>query len=128
LKKLLNSAISVSAMNDLENRILKLEQVHARQMSDLKDSAASIVDSISPANLLKSALKDVVQSPDLRNSAINTAIGIGVGFLGKKLFVGNSKNIFKKVSGSAVQFLIANFVRNKIPGLQKNNQDQSHEN
>jgi hypothetical protein len=115
-------------MNDLENRILKLEQVHARQMSDLKDSAASIVDSISPANLLKSALKDVVQSPDLRNSAINTAIGIGVGFLGKKLFVGNSKNIFKKVSGSAVQFLIANFVRNKIPGLQKNNQDQSHEN
>ena len=115
-------------MNDLENRILILEQVHARQMSDLKDSAAGIVDSISPANLLKSALKDVVQSPDLRNSAINTAIGIGVGFLGKKLFVGNSKNIFKKVSGSAVQFLIANFVRNKIPGLQKNNQDQNHEN
>lgn len=115
-------------MRDLETRILKLEQVHARQMADLKDSAASIVDSISPANLLKSALKDVVQSPELRNTAINTAIGIGAGLIGEKLYVGNSKNIFKRISGSAVQFLIANFVRKKIPGLQKNNPDQSHEN
>ena len=119
---------AVSAMHDLENRILKLEQVHARQMSDLKDLAADIVDSISPANLLKSALKDVVQSPDLRNTAINTAIGIGAGLIGGKLYVGNSKNIFKRITGSAVQFLIANFVRKKIPGLQKNNPDQSHEN
>ena len=121
-------SITVSGKHDLEIRILELEQMQIQQMAELKSSAADIVDSITPANLLKSALKDVVQSPDLRNSAINTAIGIGVGFLGKKLFVGNSKNIFKKVSGSAVQFLIANFVRNKIPGLQKNNQDQNHEN
>jgi hypothetical protein len=115
-------------MQDLENRILKLEQLHARQMSDLKNSAAAIVDSIRPANLLKSALKDVVQTPDLRNAAINTAIGIGAGFLGKKMYVGSSKNVFKKIAGSAVQFLIANFVRRKIPEMQKNNLHQSHEN
>lgn len=115
-------------MNDLATRILKLEQVHAKQMSGLKDSAADIVDSVSPANLLKSALKDVVQSPGLRKTAINTAIGIGVGFLGEKIYVGNSKNLFKKISGSAIQFIIANFVRNKIPGMQKNNVQQSHEN
>ena len=115
-------------MDDLETRIFKLEQVHAKQMSDLKDSAVGIVESISPANLLRGALKDVVESPDLRNTAINTAIGIGAGFLGKKLYVGNSKNIFKRISGSAIQFLIANFVRNKIPEMQKNNLQQSHEN
>jgi hypothetical protein len=97
-------------------------------MSDLKESAAGIVDSISPANLLRSALKDVVQSPDLRNTAINTAIGIGAGLIGGKLYVGNSKNIFKRITGSAIQFFIANFVRKKIPVLQKNNPDQTLDN
>ena len=121
-------SIAVSAIQDLENRILKLEQVQVQQMADLNDLAANIVDSFSPSNILKSALKDVVHSPDLRNTAINTVIGIGAGFLGKKIYVGNSKNIFKKMTGSAVQFLIANFVKNKIPGIQKNNLRQSHEN
>jgi hypothetical protein len=115
-------------MHDLEARILKLEQVQAQQMVELKASAAGILESISPSSILKSALKDVVQSPGLRNTAMNTAIGIGAGLLGEKLYVGNSKNIFKRISGSAIQFLIANFVRKKIPELQKNNLHQIHEN
>jgi len=115
-------------MHDLEARILKLEQVQAQQLVELKASAAGILDSINPSNMLKSALKDVVQSPGLRNTVINTAIGIGAGLLGEKLYVGNSKNIFKRISGSAVQFLIANFVRKKIPELQKNDLQHNHEN
>ena len=115
-------------MHDLETRIQKLELVQEQQIAELKASAADIVDSFSPSNMLKSALKDVAQSPGLRNSAINTAIGIGVGFLGKKIYVGNSKNIFKKIAGSAVQFLIANFVRKKIPEMRENNLQHSHEN
>ena len=121
-------SIAVSAIHDLETRILKLEQVHEQQITELKASVGNILDSISPSNMLKSALKDVVQSPDLRNAAIHTAIGIGAGLLGEKLYVGGSKNIFKRISGSAVQFLIANFVRKKIPEMQKNNLLQSHEN
>ena len=108
-------------MTDLESRILQLEKVQAQQMAELKMSAVGIVESFSPSNMLKSALKDVAGSPDLRSTAINTAIGIGAGFIGRKLFVGNSKNIFKKITGSAVQFVIANFVRKKIPQLQENN-------
>ncbi len=115
-------------MHDLENRILKLEQVQAQQMAELKASVGDILDSISPSNIIKNAWKDVVQSPGLRNTAINTAIGIGAGLLGEKLYVGGSKNIFKRISGSAIQFLIANFVRKKIPEIQKNNQQNGHEN
>lgn len=121
-------SIALSAKHDLETRILKLEQLQAQQIIELKASGANIVDSFSPSHMLKSALKDVVQSPDLRNTAINTAIGIGAGLIGGKLYVGNSKNVFKKIAGSAVQFLIANFVRKKIPEIQKNNLLQSHEN
>lgn len=108
-------------MNDLETRIRELEKVQAQQMAELKLSAVGIVESFSPANMLKSALKDVVQSPDLRSTAINTVIGLGAGFLGKKLYVGNSRSLFKKITGTAVQFLVANFVRKKIPVTKENN-------
>ena len=114
-------------MTLLEGRILELEKIQARQMAELKVSAISIVESFSPSNMLKNALKDVAGSPDLRSNAINTAIGIGAGFIGRKLFVGNSKNIFKKITGSAVQFLVTNFVRKKIPELQENNLHHTEE-
>ena len=114
-------------MHDLETRILKLKQLQAQQVDELKAAANNIVSSISPSNILKSALKDMVHSPGLRTSAINTAIGLGIGSLGKKFYVGDSKNIFKKMAGSAVQFLIASFVRKKIPELQENGLQHGHE-
>ena len=114
-------------MHRLETRIQELEELQKRQLADLKATGGDIVDSISPGNMLKSALKDVVQTPGLRNTAINTAIGIGVGFLGKKIYVGRSKNIFKKITGTAVEFLVANFVRKKIPGIVEMNQQNGHE-
>jgi hypothetical protein len=114
-------------MNDLEARILELEKVQDQQMAELKLSAVGLVESFSPSNMLKSALKDVAQSPELRNNVINTAIGVGAGFIGRKLYVGNSRNIFKKITGAAVQFLIANFVRKQIPQLQENNLQHSNE-
>lgn len=106
-------------MNDLEARIQELEKVQANQMAELKQSAVSIVESFSPSNMLKGALKDIGSSPGLRTAAIDTAIGIGTGFLGRKLYVGGSGNILKKIAGSAVQFLITNLVRRKMPEIRK---------
>ena len=112
-------ATSVSSITSLEERILELEKLQDQQIAELKMSAMSIVESFSPSNMIRTALRDVVQSPDIRSAAINTAIGMGAGFLGRKLVVGNSGNIFKKITGTAVQFLLTNFVRKKIPEMQK---------
>ena len=120
-------AISVSSRKDLETRILELEKIQARQVLELKRSAVDIVESLTPANIIKSALKNVAQSPDLRTSVINTAIGIGAGFLGNKLIVGKSSNIFKRIIGSTLQFGIANFIRKKIPQIQENHHLQEQE-
>jgi hypothetical protein len=78
---------AVSSINDLEIRIRELEKVQAEQIAELKLSAIGIAESFSPSHILKSALTDVVQSPGLRNTVINTAIGIGVGLLGKKIML-----------------------------------------
>ncbi|TMI62074.1 MAG: hypothetical protein E6H07_17600 [Bacteroidetes bacterium] len=112
-------ATSVSSMTSLEKRILELEKLQDQQMAEFKMSAMSMMESFSPSNMIRTALRDVVQSPDIRSAAINTAIGMGAGLLGRKLVVGNSGNMFKKITGTAVQFLVANFVRKKIPEMQK---------
>ncbi len=67
-------------MVDLQKRIAELERVQAHQLADLKQSAMSVVDSINPSNIIKSVLKDIGTSPELRTSAIDTVIGISAGF------------------------------------------------
>ncbi len=107
-------------MKDLAIRIQELEQQQADQLAGLKQSTTGIAESLTPTNLLKTVFKDISHSPDLRRSVINTAIGIGAGFIGRKIFVGSSNNLFKKITGSAMQFLIANFVRKKMPDITEN--------
>ncbi len=109
----------VSNTDDLELKILELERRHAQQVGELKNSAAGIVDSMSPSNMIKNVLSDIKSAPGLKAAAIDTAIGIGTGFLGRRLFVGNSRNIVRKIAGSALQFLLTNVVRKRMPALRE---------
>lgn len=109
----------VTNMSPLGIKIRELKELERQQLAELKEIAGNIVDSVSPAGIIKSTLKDIAASPDLRSNVINSAIGLGAGFLGKKLYVGNSKNIFRKITGVAVQFVVANFIRKKIPELKE---------
>jgi hypothetical protein len=116
---------TVSNMHDLETRIGELERLQARQLTGLQQSAVGLAENFSPSRLLKSALQDVVHSPDLRATAINAAIGLGAGYLGRKIYVGRSTNVFKKMAGSGIQFLITEFIRKKIPGTQEHAAQQT---
>ena len=116
----------VTDMNSLESRILELQKLEALQTAELKMSGVNIVESINPSNLIKSALKDFSTSPDIRATVLDTAIGIGAGFLGRKFYVGGSKNIIRKITGSAVQFLVTNLVRKKMPEIREEMHHTNH--
>ena len=105
---------------NLETRIKELQAVHDQQVEDLKVSAGKIADSLSPSAMVKSVLQDVGGSSELRATALDTAIGIGTGFLGRKLYVGSSNNLLKKITGSALQFFLTTLVRNKMPVIREN--------
>lgn len=110
---------AVSGRDALDSKIRELELLQSEQIEDLKQSGQEFMHSMSPSNLLKNAMKTVVGSPGLRSTAIDTAISAGAGLLGKKLFVFNSKSVFRKLAGTAVQFIVSNFVRNKIPEVKE---------
>lgn len=106
-------------MNKLETRIRELELLHAQQEEELRDSFRALTERLKPSNLMKSAMKSVITSPGLRTTAIDTALSAGAGLLGKKMVVRGSGNIFRKMAGTAVQFILTNFVRNKMPEVKE---------
>lgn len=109
----------VNNNKDLQKRIAELKEVEQRQIAEIRYTASQLGRSIAPGALIKNAISNVAASPSLRNSLLDTAIGLGTGFVGKKLFVGKSRNIFKKLGGTALELILANLVRKKIPALRE---------
>ena len=105
---------SVSSVDILNSRIEELELLQQEQMTGLKKSAVSLIESISPAQVLKTIMRDILVSGDVRGNVIDATLGIGAGLLGKKIFASQSKNIFKKIAGSALQIFLTNFVSKKM--------------
>ena len=109
-----------SGKNSLAIKIMELELLEKQQTEELKDSFNEFGESIKPAAIIKNAMRSVISSPGLRSTALDTAISSGAGLLGRKLLVRGSRNIFKKIAGTAFQFVVSNFVRNKMPDIKKN--------
>lgn len=104
----------LSGSEALKLRIEELELLQKSQIDDLKNSTRNMLDSISPGQLIKNSIEDIVRSKDVRHRTSEAALGIGAGLLAKKLIVRRSKNIFRKILGSAVQFFLTIFINKKI--------------
>lgn len=102
-------------MDLIEQEIAALEELEKQQIIEIRQTALQVVHGLSPVTLLRDSIRKVTASPGLRHPIMITALGIGAGILGKKLFTGRSNNLFKKAGGLAFEFLVSNFVRNKVP-------------
>lgn len=96
-----------------------LKQKEKKQAEELKASAEKLARSLSPAGLLSAAIRSISETPDIRAGLIDTAIGIGAGWLGRKLVTGNNKNVFLKITGSVLQFVLSGFVSRKMHQARK---------
>lgn len=103
----------------LNQKIRELELREQQQVEELKQSFSDLQQSVNPVNLFKGAMKSVIETPGLRTTALDTAISVGTGILSRKLIVRKSGGIFRKLIGTAVQFLVTNLVRNKIPDVKE---------
>ena len=105
----------IANIDDLEQRINELESLRAKQKSELQAEFRELAHRLSPTTLIKNGIQTVVGDPELRTAAFDTAVSHGAGRLGKSLLVGKSHNMFRKLAGAVVHFIVANFIRNKIP-------------
>ncbi len=107
----------IANMTDLDERIKQLEALQAVQLTALKIQSRELMEDLKPSALLKTAFKDVVSSKAVKSDVMNTSIGMGAGWVARKLFTFNSKNLFRKVAGYALQYITTNLVTKKIPAI-----------
>ena len=96
--------------DSLNELIITMEKKRAYQLELLKEQFPVACESLKPLNLIKSAFHEVTNSPEIKGNLLNNAIGLGTGFVSKKIVMGNSHNPIKKVLGTLLQFGVANLV------------------
>lgn len=96
---------------DSLNELIILQEIkYDTELELLKEQFHIAYESIKPVNLIKSVLHEVTASPEIKNDMASNVIGLGTGFLSKKLLVDGSHSPVKRVIGTVVQFAIANLV------------------
>jgi len=101
---------NITSTAELKLAIQLLEVEHAIKGQLLKEKLHFAYESLKPLNLLRNALKDVTTSPNLVDNILGTAAGLATGYLSKKIVVGTSGNLLRKLFGSILQFGVTNVV------------------
>jgi hypothetical protein len=96
--------------DSLNELIALYEQKHDYELKALKEQFHVAFESLKPINLIKGVFHEVTASPEIKTDLANNAIGLGAGFLSKKLFLNHSHNPVKRIIGTTLQFAVANLV------------------
>jgi hypothetical protein len=95
---------------ELKDAIQLLEAEQSIKGQILREQLFLTYESLKPVNLLRNALKEISSTPYLIDNISGTAMGLLGGFLSKKIFVGASGNLIRKLVGSVLQFGVTNLV------------------
>jgi hypothetical protein len=101
---------NITSTAGLKNAIQLLEVEQTVNGQLLKEQFYLTLESLKPANLLMSSLKNMASSPYLIENILGTFMGLASGYLTKRIVVSASGNMFRKLIGSVLQFGVTNAV------------------
>ena len=112
-------------VDSLRESIRLLEIRQAEEGRILKEHFSVTIDSLKPVNLLKSSIREMTSSADLKNNLFETIFSILGGYLTKKMMVNSKSGPLRKIVGAVLQFgvttvlaqnseKIRNFINNLI--------------
>ena len=108
---------SITTYKDLKQEIALLEAKQAENAAALKEQFRITYDSLRPANLIISTMKELTASPDFKSNLLNTTLGIGAGFLTKKVIIGTTLNPIKQLIGFVLQTATTGIVAKNGDGI-----------
>lgn len=101
---------NITSAADIKNAIRFLEADQEVKRQQLRAQFDDTFESLKPANLLKTAVKEISSSPFLLTNIGGAAVGLATGYLSKKVVFGASKSILKRSLGLALQFGVTNLI------------------
>lgn len=101
---------NISSYSSLKDAIQLLEVEQGVKSQLFKDQLRITFESLKPINLIRKSLHDISSSPDLIDNILGVATGIASGFLTRKIFIGASGNVIRKILGTVLQFGVTNVV------------------
>lgn len=101
---------NITCATDLKQAIQSMEVEQAESEKLLKVQFRMTYESLKPVNLIRNTIKDIASEPELINNLIGTTLGLAGGYISKKIVVGSSHNIFRKLFGSLLEFGVVDMV------------------
>ena len=101
---------NINSAAGLKLAIQEKQFEHEVQGQLLKEEFFAVIDNLKPVNIIKSTLSEITSSPYLVENMLGAVVGLIGGFVSKKIAIGTSHNIFRKLMGSALQFGVTNLV------------------
>jgi hypothetical protein len=109
---------TINSVAVLKEAIIDLEIKKKRQASIIKEQFDVMKENLSPANIIKSTFDEVAASPTLRSNLLGALVGLGAAYFSRKLVIGKSGNLIRKILGSVLQLGIGAVVASKPTILQ----------
>jgi hypothetical protein len=100
----------ITTTSELREAIRLLEIEQKTEGARLKEQVRIAYESLRPANLIGSTIKELAVLPDLKGDLLNAALGLAAGTLSKKAVVGDTGNPIKQLLGTFLQMGIASLV------------------
>lgn len=99
----------------VNEKIALLEQQQDENLAELKYQLSETTESLKPVNLIKDAGSKLVRSGSFRKKVLIGVVGLGVGYLVKKMFYGKPTSSMKKILGFAAPILAAKIAYKVLP-------------
>jgi hypothetical protein len=112
----------INSGKDLKSAIQLMEAEQAMKGELLKEQIFTTYESLKPVNLITRTMKDLSSSPYVINSLAGSALGLATGYFSKRIVVGASTNIIRKLIGTALQFGITTLVAKKAVTIKSTGQ------
>lgn len=99
----------VKNSDNLAEVIAELELKASAQKREVHEAWLEVSENLSTGNLLKTGARFLFSSKN-KEELVNILIGLGTGFLSRKLLIGKSRSFLGKTLGKAVQYGMAGVV------------------
>jgi hypothetical protein len=101
---------NITSSAGLKSAIQRLEYRQIENGQRLEEDFYYVVENLKPANLIRNAVGNIAETPNLMSNILGGALGLISGYLSKKLAFGNSGNVIKKLLGTILQFGVTSVV------------------